>query len=169
MIFDDFTATNVLSVNNVVDFFIDVLGGLFTVVLSASNFFTEEDVVLVFTEGDEADVAHTPVADHVASEFGSHFDVAGGTAGDVTDGEFFGYAATHCAANLVKDAAFLLVKDVLFRHEHGAAEALSARDDGYLVDGEVVIVDSYLDEGVACFVVGGDRSEERRVGKECRL
>ena len=49
-----------------------------------------------------------------------------------------------------------MIECVLFRHEHGRTEALTAWNNGDLVDGHVAVVEDAFNQCVAGFVEGDD-------------
>lgn len=118
---DDILGADVLFFDDGFDFEVNFSGGIFGVVLGSGDFFTEEDVVLIFAVSDVSEGGHAPVADHLSSDFGGHFDVTGGAGGDIADEDIFSDTAAHGAADLVKCAFFGLVEDVFGGHEHGGA------------------------------------------------
>ena len=123
-------------------------------VLGARDLAAEEDGVGVLAEGDRAEVAHAPVADHLAGETRGLLDVARGAVGNLAGDDLLADAAGHRHADIVEQALAGIAEDFFGRHEHGHAEGATARDDGDLVERQRAVVDEGLHDGMASLMVG---------------
>src|SRR6266850_1197958 len=143
-------------VDDALDLVIDVLGGLFAVILAAADFAAKEDKLVVVAILDHAElIAHAPLANHRAHELSGVLDISGRAGGDIFGDDFFGDTARHGDCNDVQHLLALAVENIVFGQIHGGAERLPAWNDGNLMQW-VRVFEHHVDQGMASFVPGGE-------------
>ena len=110
------------------------LAGRLRVVLGAAEVAAEEDLLLGPAEGQRADLAHAPLADHLARHVGGPLDVVAGAGRHVAEELLLGDAAAHHdgdrGVEVLLGVGVLVLGGKLLREAQRAA----ARNDRDLVD-----------------------------------
>ena len=97
------------------------------------NFAAEEYCFLLLAEGERAQRAHAPFANHLACNFRGTLDIVSRASSDVMQEDFFGGTATHQNAEL-RFEKFLGVGVLIVDGQlHGDAQSHTARNDGDFV------------------------------------
>ena len=136
----------------IVHFLVDEFGYTFTVVAFMAQALAEEDLVLLFAEDHGTQFrAHAQAGDHLAGDAGDALQVAGCTAADFVEDDFFGSPAAEGDADLSQVIRLRFIRPVFFGQHHGIAASPAARDDRDFMD-RIGIRQEIGDEGMARFV-----------------
>ena len=85
----------------------------------ARNLLAEEYMVLIFAEGYRANLAHAPIANHLAGYFCSLFYVAGSSVCYVGKYNLLRNSPAEACAYVVEQRLFRFRADIARRHKHG--------------------------------------------------
>ncbi len=97
------------------------------------DFAAEENRFFLFAECERAERAHSPLADHLAGDFGGALDVVAGARGDVMQEHFLGGASAHQDGELRFEELLRVGVLVVDGKLHRDAQRHAARDDCHLV------------------------------------
>ncbi len=135
-------------------FLVDVNRGVFRVVAVLRDFAAQEDRLFLLAEGQRAERAHAPVANHLAGDFRGAFDVVARAGGDVAEENFLGAAAAHQHGERAFEISLRVGVLIVDGQLHGQAERHAARNDRDLVQ-RIGARSHGRDQGVARFVIRG--------------
>ena len=150
---DDFLRHGELLVDDLGDGHVDAAGGFIAMPLGARNLATQEDGVRVLVVGNGAEVAHPPIANHLAGHPGGLLDVLRGTARDIARDNTLADATRHRGTDEASQPGLRTTEGILGGHEHGHTEGTTTRNNGDLVDRQSAVIEHGLHEGVAGFMV----------------
>src|SRR5262249_61252664 len=75
MLLDELLGPAVAVLHELFDLLVDADGGRFTVVAMLGDLTAEEDLLLLLAEADRPELAHAPLADHLARQPGPPLDI----------------------------------------------------------------------------------------------
>src|SRR3989454_1886457 len=171
--------------DDALDLHVDLERGLLTVVLMPRDFLPEENVLLVLAECEGPEfLRHAPLADHLARHRRGLREIIAGPGRELVQHDLLRGPAAQQDRDPVDEVFPRVVVFVVERQLLGEPEGPAARDDRDLVHG-IGAGQEVGDQRVARLVIGDrpllgvtddhrppldphQRSEERRVGKECR-
>src|SRR5579863_4528325 len=95
MLFDDPPRALVSILHQLLHLLIDAYGGRFAVVAMLSDLAAQEDLLLALAEAQGTELAHAPLADHLAGHIGGALYVVARAGGDVVHENLLGDTAAH--------------------------------------------------------------------------
>ena len=117
------------------NFLVDLAGHFLAVVALLAEVSTEEDQLLLVTEGQRAElIGHAPLGHHPARQLGRLADVVGGTGGDVAKGDLLGDPAAEHDRHVIVELAARNEVAVLGGKLHRPTQGHATRDDRHLVN-----------------------------------
>src|SRR5256885_13447597 len=123
MLGEDFHGGLVSAVDELADFAVDLFGGGFAIIAGPRDVAAEEDVVFVLAALDHAHLlAHSPFANHPASDGRRLFDVAARAVGDVAENNFLRDASAHTDGETGDELVLAVGVFVFFGEPQGRAE-----------------------------------------------
>ena len=135
-------------------FLIDEVGGLIAEVSGFLNLFAEEDVFFADAKRHGANgVAHAPMGDHVAGQFGRLFQVAFDAGVGLLEHEPFRRPASHQHCEIGLEEIKPVMDAILVGLPPGHAAGFAAWDDADLLR-RIALEQHPADERMARFVVG---------------
>ena len=120
MLRNDLRRAGVLLGNNPMDFRVDFSRRFLGYILGTGNFTTQENGILIVAKGDGPERTHPPITNHVTGDFSDLFDITRGSAGNITQDQFFRNPTTQAHRDLIQHALHRVSELIFFGNKHRA-------------------------------------------------